>query len=144
MVTIAITFDPADTTHSLYPVQLWHEGKPLVKVKVSLDRQGLIEREPQFDAHHYGMELSDAVFGGALGRAYQRLAGQAGAEGVVRVQLVIHPAASRAERAALGAALPRIRRHGRTPGRLGADAVLPLLDHRLWRPAARPDGSCAC
>ena len=43
----------------------------------------------------------------------------------------------RAARAALGAALPRIRRHGGTPGRLGADAVLPLLDHRLRRPAAR-------
>ena len=94
MVTIVITFNQADASSSLYPVQLWHEGKPLVEAEVRLDRQRLLEREYQFSAHDYGMELFDAVFTGALGRAYQRLVGQAGAEGVVRVQLVIHPAAA--------------------------------------------------
>ena len=67
----------------LYPVQLWHEGKPLAEAEVRLDRQRLLEREYQFSAHDYGMELFDAVFTGALGRASQRLAGQAGAEGEV-------------------------------------------------------------
>ncbi len=93
-VTIVIMFNQADANSGLYPVQLWHESKPLVETEVRLDRQRLLEREYQFSAHDYGMELFDAVFTGALGRAYQRLVGQAGAEGVVRVQLVIHPAAA--------------------------------------------------
>ncbi len=142
-VTLVIMFNQADASSGLYPVQLWHEGKPLAEAEVRLDRQRLLEREYQFSAHDYGMELFDAVFTGALGRAYQRLVGQAGAEGEVRVQLVIHPAAAELH------ALPWERLFhvfGDTDAPLAASAQTPFSASITGSGDRCPHktGSCAC
>jgi hypothetical protein len=84
-----IVVNQVDPKSGEYSVQLWHEGRPLDEVRLRINRQLLLEHEHAFSAAAYGMELFDAIFAGAVGRAYQRLIGQAGPEGTIRVQLVI-------------------------------------------------------
>ena len=135
-LNIDIFINPAGTQTGDYLVELREAGKSLAQVPTRIDREVLLLHE-YGRAPDYGMELHDAVFPGKVGREYQRLVGRAGTETSVRVQLVISEYAAGAARAALGAALSCLRRHGRTPGGLGADALFPLPDHRLRRPAAR-------
>jgi len=92
-LNLVIIVNQADANSGEYPVQLWHDGKPLADARARIDHQALLTHEHAYNAHDYGMELYDALFIGAVGRAYQRLIGKAGAEATVRVQLVIHPAA---------------------------------------------------
>ncbi len=93
-LNLVIMVNQADANSGEYPVQLWYEGKPLADARAPINRQTLLEHEHAYSAHDYGMELYDALFTGAVGHAYQRLVGKAGAEAAVRVQLVIHPAAA--------------------------------------------------
>ena len=88
MVTIVIMFNQADASSGLYPVQLWHEGKPLAEAVVRLDRQRLLERERKYSPHEYKMELYSAVPAGKVGEEYQRLVGRV-RDKLVRVQPVI-------------------------------------------------------
>ena len=90
-LNIVINIAPRDAARDAYAVQLLQEGKPLADVWARIDRQVLLEHEHTLSAHDYGMELYDALFTGSLGRAYQRLLGQAGSGDEIRVQLVIHP-----------------------------------------------------
>lgn len=88
---ISIHIGVRDGARAAYPVQLQQEGKPLADVWAPIDLQSLLEHEHAASARDYGMVLYDTLFAGAIGRAYQRLQGQAGGEGSIRVQLVIHP-----------------------------------------------------
>jgi formylglycine-generating enzyme required for sulfatase activity len=72
-----------------YQVQLREGTKDIAHVQTRIDRQALLLHEYDFSAHDYGMALYDALFTGKVGREYQRLVGRAGADTVVRVQLVI-------------------------------------------------------
>ncbi len=72
-----------------YLVQLREGTKDIAHVQARIDRQALLQHEHKFSAHDYGMALYDALFIGKVGREYQRLVGRAGADTVVRVQLVI-------------------------------------------------------
>jgi hypothetical protein len=90
-LNIVVVINQVDAQSGEYPVQLWHEGKPLEEVRVHIGFQRLLEHEHAYSPAAYGMELFDALFAGAVGRAYQRLMGQASAQGTIRVQLVISP-----------------------------------------------------
>jgi hypothetical protein len=90
-LNITIRLNPLDGTRDDYPVQLWYEGKPLADGRARIDRQVLLAKEHAFSAPEYGMELYDALFTGKLGREYQRLVGQAGAETTVHIHLVLPP-----------------------------------------------------
>jgi formylglycine-generating enzyme required for sulfatase activity len=90
-LNIVINIGARDAQRDAYAVQLQHEGKPLADIWARIDRQALLEDEHKLSAHDYGMELYNALFTGALGRAYDRLIGQARSETNIRVQLVIHP-----------------------------------------------------
>ena len=91
MLNIVIFVNPRNARSSDYPLQLWHEGKPLAEGRARIDQRTLLEHEHAFNAHDYGMELYHALFNGDLAQEYQRLVGSAGAEATVRIQLVIHP-----------------------------------------------------
>lgn len=93
-LTIVIVINQVDTQSGAYPVQLWHDGKPLAEVQARIDRQALLQHEHHFSAQDYGMELHDALFAGQVGDEYRRLVGRADVDAFVRVQLVIAEQAS--------------------------------------------------
>jgi hypothetical protein len=72
-----------------YLVELREGTKTIAQTQARIDRQALLQHEHAFSARDYGMALYDALFTGQVGREYQRLVGRAGADTVVRVQLVI-------------------------------------------------------
>lgn len=74
-----------------YRVLLQEDGSPLAQGRVQIDRQVLLEHEHAFSWDDYGSALFNNVLPpeSELGRAYQRLVGQVGASGTLRVQLVL-------------------------------------------------------
>ena len=129
-ITITLEIGARDAQRDAYAVQLQHEGKPLADIWAQIDRQALLADEHSFNAHDYGMELYDALFTGAMGRAYQRLIGQAGAETAIRVQLVIHPDAPELH-ALAWERLFHVFGDGETPlASICPDALLPLPGQR--------------
>jgi hypothetical protein len=54
---VVILINPQDAQDGGYPLQLWHENKPLASGRVRIDRGALLESANAFDVSGYGMQL---------------------------------------------------------------------------------------
>ncbi len=93
-MTLVITINPLDPARDAYLIQLALAGKPIAQAITHIDRERLLELEHSYNAHAYGIQLYNTLIGGAVHDAYQQLVGQAGADGTLRIQLVISEHAS--------------------------------------------------
>src|SRR5712691_6770965 len=77
-----------------YPVESEASDGSRSEGELRLDRQALLSA--QLDPQAFGLALFDTLFSGAVGRAYQKAIGRAGAEngGRLRVRLWIEPQAA--------------------------------------------------
>lgn len=87
--TLVITINPLDPARDAYLIQLLLAGKQIAEATTQIDRQRLLELEYSYNAHDYGMQLYNTLICGVVHDAYQQLVGQTGADGTLRIQLVI-------------------------------------------------------
>lgn len=94
---LTLSVNPAQAPAG-YLVELRDGEKPVAQVRATLDPESLLLHEHSLSPHDYGMALFEALVAGEVGRAYQRLLGNAGIDTRVRVQLVVSPDAQELQR----------------------------------------------